>query len=261
LQCPHCGKEINEITPFQALRPFKVLFDKTGTSIGIPSIKHELSDFSESYDLVVKKIIANSINMNESTFRLNVTNLLPSFGMTRRGFFHGLKTKRNIITDPNHVLDTCWLEVKDGLPDIKKLVEENAIHKRSRAVLEMSTKSSNYIVSKSSELFDKLEWTTIKGRNVGRVAASKILFAVLPEIALPVDNAEWDSVFRTHSYGRVLSTMIEEINQWEAISKTHLETLSSYPQATLPSIYNVMAMAARPLPAKRKKKRTTRTKG
>lgn len=120
------------------------------------------------------------------------------------------------------------------------------MHDRSRAILELPQKFRDSVVVKASELFDKLEWTTINGSNVGRVGASKILFANLPEIALPVDNAEWDHVFRTHSYGKVLSTMIEEINEWERKSKTHLETLDSKLPTTVTLIYNVMAMSVRP---------------
>ena len=110
----------------------------------------------------------------------------------------------------------------------------------------MSPEQRNGIVVKVSELFDTLEWTTVNGSDVGRVGASKILFAVLPEIALPVDNAEWDCVFRTHSYDRVLSIMIDEISEWENQSNTHLETLDPHSPTTLTSVYNVMAMAARP---------------
>jgi hypothetical protein len=39
--------------------------------------------------------------------------------------------------------------------------------------------------------------------------------------------------------------MIDEINEWEGKSQTPFESLDS-PPTTIPSIYNVMAMAARP---------------
>jgi hypothetical protein len=91
-----------------------------------------------------------------------------------------------------------------------------------------------------------LEWAKIEGSNVGRVGASKILFAIFPEIALPIDNSEWDNVFRTHYYGKVLKLMAEEITSWEDKSKIHLETLDKNSPTTLVSVYNVMAMNARP---------------
>ena len=227
---------------------FRVLFDKNRNPIDVPRIERLVSDFSESYDKVVKKIIENSIVLSRDTFRFNVATLMPTFRMTRtrRGVFYGVKIENGIIKDPNHVLDSCWTQAKDELQDLKKRVSQNTSNRRSRAILELSPESMSYVVAKASELFDKLEWTTINGIDVGRVAASKILFAVLPEIALPVDNAEWDYVFRTHNYGRVLSTMIDEINEWERQTNTRLETLDAHPPTTLTSIYNVMAMTARP---------------
>lgn len=163
--------------------------------------------------------------------------------MTRRGAFHGLKIVDGFIRDPNHALDICWTQVNGELQGLKKHISENTLD-RSRAILELSPKSRNYVIGKASELFKKLKWTSVNGSDVGRVGASKILFAVLPEISLPVDTAEWDYVFRTNNYGRVLSTMIDEINEWEAKSQTSFESLDS-PPTTIPSIYNVMAMVAR----------------
>ena len=223
---------------------FKVLFHKNGSPIDTPRIKLLVSEFSESYDKVVNKIIADSITLNRDTFRSNVATLMPPFKMTRRGAFRGLKIVDGAIRDPNRALDICWTQVNGELQDLKKHISENTSD-RSRAILELSPESRNYVIGKVSELFEKLKWTSVNDSDVGRVGASKILFAVLPEIALPVDNAEWDYVFRTDNYGRVLSTMIDEINEWEAKSQTPFESLDS-PPTTIPSIYNVMAMAARP---------------
>ncbi|OGD44156.1 hypothetical protein A3K79_00705 [Candidatus Bathyarchaeota archaeon RBG_13_46_16b] len=225
---------------------FKVLFDEKRKPIDVARIKCLVTDFSESYDKVVKQIINDSATLNRETFGFNVATLLPSFGMTRRGVFHGLKIEKGIIKDPKRVLDACWIQAGEELLDLKNRLSQHTSHRRSRAILELSPEPRNGIVAKLSELFDKLEWTTINGSDIGRVGASKILFAVLPEIALPVDNAEWDYVFRTYSYGKVLSIMIDEISEWEKQSNTHLETVDLHSPTTLTSVYNVMAMAARP---------------
>jgi hypothetical protein len=254
LNCPYCSREIDEASPAWALGPFKVLFDASGNPRDMPFIKSKLADFGESYDRVARLVISGSTNLDEDTFRFNVATLMPSFGMTRRGVFYGVRIERGIPKDPNHVLDACWAQVKDDLPELKKHVNENVSSQRNRALLELSPKSRNYVVAKTSQLFDRLEWTAVKGSDVGPVAASKILFAVLPEIALPVDNSEWNHVFRTHNYSIILSTMIYEISEWEKKSKTSLETLDPNLPTTLPSIYNVMAMAARPPAGRRKKK-------
>ncbi len=87
------------------------------------------------------------------------------------------------------------------------------------------------------------------------VAASKVLFATLSEIALPVDNLEWDQVFRVEKkqrekaggYAKILSTMIREIKEWENKSERQLEELSLEQTTTFPAIYNILAMSVRPL--------------
>jgi hypothetical protein len=220
---------------------YKVLFDENGTPIDLARIKHLVTHFPKSYKDTVREIIGNSVSLNPKTFKSNVTRLLISFGMTRKGPFHGLKRD-----DPNHVLDGCWTQSEKELGDLKDRLSQHILHERSRAVLELSPETRKEIVADVSKLFDKLEWITINGSYVGPVGASKILFAVLPEIALPVDNAEWKYVFRTHSYDKVLSIMIDEISEWEQRSKlTPLETLDPKSPTTLTSVYNVMAMKAR----------------
>ena len=86
-------------------------------------------------------------------------------------------------------------------------------------------------------------WTE---NSFGLVGASKVLFAVLPEVALPVDNAEWKKVFRTIDYRDIITTMTEEIVEWEKNTRTRLNACDPGDCLTLPAIYNVMAMEARP---------------
>jgi len=119
---------------------------------------------------------------------------------------------------------------------------------RTRAILEVPKQ----IFDLTAELFDKIEWTEIKGSDIGRVGASKLLFSIFPEIALPVDNSEWDKVFRTHYYRKILQLMTNEIKLWEDKSETPLEILETNTPTTLPSIYNVMAMDARPKRARKR---------
>ena len=81
----------------------------------------------------------------------------------------------------------------------------------------------------------------------GLVGASKILFSVFPEIVLPIDNSQWLNVFKTVDIGDVIKGMVSDIKHWERVTGKKLN--ESDPQnrlTTLPSVYNVMAMAARP---------------
>jgi len=74
----------------------------------------------------------------------------------------------------------------------------------------------------------------------------KDLFAVLPEVALPVDNTQWRRVFKTIDYGDIIRLMAEEITEWERRTGKRLDSCYPQPLTTLPAIYNVMAMKAKP---------------
>lgn len=81
----------------------------------------------------------------------------------------------------------------------------------------------------------------------GLVAASKILFSVLPEIVLPIDNTQWLHVFKTVDLGDVLQFMVFDIKRWESKTGKQLNQMDrSNRLTTLPSVDNVMAKAARP---------------
>jgi hypothetical protein len=85
----------------------------------------------------------------------------------------------------------------------------------------------------------------------GLVGASKLLFAVLPEIVLPVDNIQWLNVFKTVDLGDIINRMVFDIQHWEKVTGQKLNEMDySTKLTTLPSVYNVMAMAARPNQAK-----------
>ncbi len=64
---------------------------------------------------------------------------------------------------------------------------------------------------------------------------------------MPVDNAEWRHVFQTVDLGDVINGMADEINAWESATGQQLEKCDSGTQRlTLPGVFNVMAMKARP---------------
>ena len=193
----------------------------------------------------METIIKNSATLNEEVFRVNVATLLPSFKMTRKGIFHGIRVSRKDIDDPKGVIRSCWKQLGSKLLELRRYLDENTSRSRNRILADLSPTSKDYVIEKTSELFVGLREVKAETWKVGRVGASKILFAAFPEIALPVDNREWDHVFKTEEYQGVLSTMASEIDEWERRSKMPLDDVD--PKQTLPSIYNVMAMAARRL--------------
>jgi hypothetical protein len=94
--------------------------------------------------------------------------------------------------------------------------------------------------------FKKLLPVTMSQHSYGLVGASKILFAIFPEIVLPLDNAEWKQLFRTVDLGDIIRLMAKEIKAWESSTSLQLNECD-YTNATttLPAVYNVMAMKAR----------------
>lgn len=148
---------------------------------------------------------------------------------------------------PKGVIGLCWKKVEEGLQELKRYIKENVSCERRRIPIDLPSGSRGYIIQNTDKLFEKLRAVNVKGSQVGPVGANKVLFAVLPEIALPVDNQEWKHVFDTDKYSVILSRMVDEIEEWEKNVGEKLDRASPYAKTTLPAIYNIMAMSARPL--------------
>ncbi|HPH54157.1 MAG TPA: hypothetical protein PLY62_08900, partial [Bacteroidales bacterium] len=115
-----------------------------------------------------------------------------------------------------------------------------------RSLVDISSPSRSIIVSDLWNMFKKLIPVCMGDATFGLVAASKVLFAIFPEAALPVDNVQWKKLFKTIDYGDIVSLMADEIIAWEGQTGQHLDSCDPASQLTLPAIYNVMAMKARP---------------
>jgi len=228
-------------------RPFKILFyEKDETPLDLRCIERFIKAFPKSYQNVVERIIMKSERLDKRTFGYNLAELLPSFKMTRAGAFHGLR-KKGKLSDPNNVISLCWDQIGEELQELKGYIKANASCTRSRIIADLSPKSRDHVIEVTTKLFEKLNNVCVRSSRVGRVGATKVLFAALPEIALPVDNLEWKQVFKTDKYNVILSTMANEIIAWEKRVHKPLETLSPRAATTLPAIYNILAMAARDL--------------
>lgn len=202
----------------------------------------------------MREIIKKSERLNEEVFKFNIAKLMPPFKMTRAGAFHRVKIHRKRLHDPNGVLDRCWEAVGTELENLKVDIKNNTSVERSRVLVDLSPEPREDLIQKIDKLFQKLILVNVRTEkknltNVSPVGASKVLFAVFPEIALPVDNIQWKHVFKTKKYSKILSIMASEIDEWEKKfkPKKNLEKVDPNPNTTLPAIYNIMAMSARPL--------------
>ena len=143
-------------------------------------------------------------------------------------------------------LHSCWNAVGSNLIEINNQVRNSSLP-RDRYILELSEREREKLIADIWQITKKLLPFTMGKTSYGLVGASKILFSVLPEIVLPIDNAQWLHVFKTVDIGDVLHRMVFDIQKWERVTEKKLNNLDfSKRLTTLPSVYNVMAMLARP---------------
>lgn len=225
----------------------KILYNSHGNPHSVQYIKKCVTEFGKSYSKTVQEIIRNTADgVNKRIFCKNVARLMANFKMTRGGPFKGVKYFDGTMKDPNGIVTSCWETAHQDLIQIRSFLDEKCIGTRGRILVELTNSDRNYVVSKLWLVFKKLLPLCMSKTTWGLVGTSKILFAVLPEIAQPVDNVQWKKVFKTIDYSDVISTMAAEIDEWERLVNAPLDSCDPLPHSTLPSIYNVMAMKARP---------------
>jgi len=224
----------------------KVLFDSLGTHLESSVIRKNIKSFGKSYNQVVHRVIENSGKLlNEAVFCENIATLIPNFKMTRKGPLEGIRIVGQDLQDPKGIVAGCWREVGDHAMALKGLlIRQN--RSRDRVLVGMSLPVRKEVAGRLWEMFKKVVPLCMGKYTYGLVGASKILFAVFPEVALPIDNSQWLNVFRTIDYGDIVLAMAAEIAKWEERSGQMLNDCSPYENFTLPAIYNVMAMKARP---------------
>jgi len=221
------------------MSPIEILLDAKGHAISHIEISEIIKAYGDSYSDATKYIIDNSkvLDKDGEVFINCASRILSKFKMTRSGPFHGNYDEK---------LRNCWNAVGTNLIEINNSVRKSGLP-RDRYILELSEREREGLIAEIWLITEKLLPIT-KGKTVsGRVAASMILYSVLPEIVLPIGNAEWLHVFKTIDVGDVLHRMVFDIQKWEGITGSQLNDLDhSKRLTTLPSVYNVMAMHARP---------------
>jgi len=229
------------------LADYKILF-KNGHPIMPAQLTSCINNFGKSYNATVRNIIQNSEELNEATFKYNAAKLLINFKMVRKGPFHGLKINDSQeVHDPKGNLKSCWEATKNDLLSTHQIIKNAGCHPRTRTLVLLDQFIREEVVSKIWSAFKKMLPITMGKYSYGLVGASKILFSVLPEIVLPLDNAQWLFVVKTVDLGDVINRMADEIIAWENETGFQLQDCDKEkPQFTLPAVYNVMAMEARP---------------
>jgi len=229
-----------------------ILFNLEDIAITSDEIREKIAKFGLGYKEATQEIIQNSkvLDKDGEVFVRCTARILSSFGMTRSGPFKGVKMAENGNVNGKQILLECWNQIGDGLIEIRKSVS-NSGYSRDRYLLELSKPERERLLAEIFLITKRLLPFTMGETSYGLVGASKMLFAVLPEIVLPVDNNQWLKVFKTVDIGDVINRMVIDIQEWENITQHRLNEMDhSRMLTTLPSVYNVMAMDARPKGAK-----------
>ena len=224
----------------------EILFDAAGEAIAPDEISRKIDDFP--YNDAVRKVICDSRELDREgeIFVKCTARILSNFGMTRSGPFKGIEIKKNGSVNCKEILLACWEHIGGGLIEIRNAIPRSG-YTRDRYLVELGESERAELIAKIWCLTKQLLPLTMGETTYGLVGASKILFAVLPEIVLPVDNRQWLGVFKTVDLGDVINGMVFEIQRWESKTGKKLNEMDrSRKLTTLPSVYNVMAMAARP---------------
>ncbi len=224
-----------------------VLFNGRGKPIKADDVKKSISEFGYSYNVTVQAVIDDSeAGIDKRMFFENVARLMPNFRMTRSGPFKGVTYLNGRVRDPNGQIRSCWTGIGNDLVQVRKVIDVQRRKNRSRVLVDMSESLRKKVIAELWQIFKKLEFICRGETRFGMVAASKVLFSVLPEVALPIDNTQWMEVFETIDYGDIIRSMAVEIKAWEKDTGQELDSCDPRYHFTLPSIYNVMAMKARP---------------
>ena len=227
---------------------YQILF-RNNDPIPSQNISKAVSDFGTSYAKTVRTIIRNTDRpeLDKPLFFKNCAILLANFKMTRAGPFKGvgIDDSNGKVLDPKKKLEDAWERIGKDLVSLKAFLSRADLKPRSRTLLLLDEASRKDVVGELWSIFKKLLPVTMSSNSYGLVGASKLLFSLFPEVALPIDNAEWKTVFKTVDFGDVIYLMAEEINEWGKVTREPLDNCDKHGPTTLPSVYNVMAMTAR----------------
>lgn len=216
-----------------------VLFDDNSNAIERAEIVFEIDQLEESYKDTTSDIIRDSVVLDSqgSVFTECATHVLKNFKMNKRGISR---------EDLDYRLQDCWSVIGPGLLDLKNYMRGMGVS-RERFLMEINQTNREEIINYVWRLTKMVLPFTMTNNSFGLVGASKILFSVLPEVVLPVENSQWKEIFKTVDLGDVLRFMISDIQKWESKTNLRLNTLDRTRRlTTLPAVYNVLAMIARP---------------
>ena len=223
----------------------KVLFEPSGNPQSSIYISYCVARMERTYAEAVRHVINTTTkSIDFGIFSINSAKLLVASKMTRRGPFQGLRIIRGEVHDPEAILNRVWDAIGEPMAELKHRLLQAACRDRLRLLAEIPKPLMGRIAADLWKMFKRLLPLFMGVNTIGLTAASKILFAVFPEIALPVEKAHWREIFQTVDYADIIGSIREEITEWETRSQGKLNQCDPLGGWTLPAFYNAVVMEA-----------------
>jgi hypothetical protein len=162
--------------------------------------------------------------------------------MNQRGPFQGILIIRDKIYDPAGMLGEIWDSIGKPACELKSILINSPKQNRQRLLVEMKEQKFQNVADGLWKIFKQLIPFCMGVDTFGLTAASKLLFSVFPELALPIEKVQWKELFQTIDFSDVLRLIRNEISGWEMSSRNALTECDPSNSATLPEIYNAVAL-------------------
>lgn len=221
----------------------RILFEPSGDPRCSIYISYCVAKMERHYARAVHETTRSTETLIDfSVFSRSAVRVMVTSNMTRRGPFQGVRLVRGEIHDPDAILNRVWDAVGKGIVKLKSLMLKSCGQNRSRMLVEMPEPLMDRIVADLRRMFNRLLPLCRGVKTPGRTAASKILFSVFPEIALPVEKALWKDSLQAVDYADIIRLMRAEISAWESRSRKRINDCDPHGSITLPTFYNAVVL-------------------
>jgi hypothetical protein len=164
--------------------------------------------------------------------------------INQRGPFQGIMIIRGKIHDPAGMLCAIWDSICRPTCELKSILVNSRKRNRQRLLVDMTEHKFESVADDLWKIFNRLIPFCMGVNTLGLTAASKLLFSIFPEIALPAEKVQWKELFQTIDFTEVVRLMRKEISEWEKERRHVLNECDPSNSATLPEIFNAVALRA-----------------
>jgi hypothetical protein len=175
---------------------------------------------------------------------MNAAKIMAASKMNQRGPFQGIMIIRGEIHDPAGMLCAIWDSIYTPTCELKSILISSPKQSRQRLLVDMTENKFQSVADDLWKIFKRLIPFCMGVDTLGLTAASKLLFSVFPEIALPAEKVQWKELFQTIDFTDVVRLMRNEISEWERENQHVLNECDPSNSATLPEIFNAVALRA-----------------